>query len=59
MAKMTNYDCPLGVSYVAIKAEKKKKIDWKAIFCKVADTVIVAVGLMLVGAALALWMVTR
>ncbi len=59
MAKMKNHYCPLGVSYVAIKAEKKNKIDRKAIFCKVADTVIVAVGLMLVGAALALWLVTR
>lgn len=56
MAKMKNHDCSLGVSYVAIKAEKKHR---KEIFCKVADTVIVAVGLMLVGAALALWLVTR
>ena len=51
MAKMKNHDCPLGVSYVAIKTEKKH---WKD-----ADTVIVVAGLMMVGAALALWLVTR
>ena len=56
MEKMKNHDCPLGVSYVAIKTEKKH---WKEIFWKVADTVIVAAGLMMVGAALALWLVTR
>nr|DAU62477.1 MAG TPA: hypothetical protein [Caudoviricetes sp.]DAZ75493.1 MAG TPA: hypothetical protein [Caudoviricetes sp.] len=56
MAKMKNHDCPLGVSYVAIKTEKKH---WKEIFWKVADTVIVVAGLMMVGAALALWLVTR
>ena len=56
MAKMKNHDCLLGVSYVAIKTEKKH---WKEIFWKVADTVIVVAGLMMVGAALALWLVTR
>lgn len=59
MAKMKNHDCPLGVSYVAIKAEKKKKTDWKATAWLIADAVIIAAGLMLVGATLALWLITR
>lgn len=56
MAKMKNHDCTLGVSYVAIKTEKKH---WKEIFWKVADAVIIVAWLMMVGAALALWLVTR
>lgn len=59
MAKMKNYDCPLGVSYVAIKAEKKKKIDWKAIAWLIIDTLIVAAGVMVAGMALLLWMITK
>lgn len=38
MAKMKNHDCPLGVSYVAIKAEKsKRKVDWVSMVYLIVD----------------------
>ena len=60
MAKMKNHDCPLGVSYVAIKAEKsKRKVDWVSMACLVVDLIMVSMGLILAGAALAAWVLIR
>ncbi len=59
MAKMKNHDCPLGVSYVAIKAEKRKKIDWKEMLWRYADILLIAAGLIFLGAASTMWLIIR